>query len=225
MGTKKTLELLSYNVRGLKDKHKRYATFSWLREKKCDMILLQETHCHLRKDETSWGREWGGQCFWSKGTARSKGVAIMFKPGIKYDIENILIDANGRYIILQVKIDEAVYQVVNIYAPNDEYERVNFFNLIMATLGQHKTENMETIIGGDYNCVLNSELDRKNCTANQEIGQQDVKYMMDVFELEDVWRRRNPKKYALHGRGEESSPGLIIGLYLKLLITRLKQFT
>ena len=84
----------------------------------------------------------------------------MFKPGITYDIENILIDANGRYIIIQVNIDEAVYQVVNIYAPNDEYERVNFFNLIMANLGQHKTENMGTIIGGDYNCVLNSETER-----------------------------------------------------------------
>ena len=154
------LELLSYSVKGLKDKHKRSTTFCSLREKNCDMILLQATRCHLRKNDTRWGRKWGGQCFWSKGTARSKGVAIMFKPGITYDIENILIDANGRYIIIQVNIDEAVYQVVNIYAPNDEYERVNFFNLIMANLSQHKTENMGTIIGGDYNCVLNSETER-----------------------------------------------------------------
>ena len=48
--------------------------------------------------------------------------------------------------------------------------------------------------------------DRKNCTANQEIGQQDVKYMMDVFELEDVWRRRNPEKigFTWEGRRKQS---------------------
>ena len=41
------IKILTYNVRGLKEKSKRLAIFGWLRKKKCDMILLQETHCHL----------------------------------------------------------------------------------------------------------------------------------------------------------------------------------
>ena len=49
------LELLSYSVKGLKDKHKRSTTFCSLREKNCDMILLQATRCHLRKNDTRWG--------------------------------------------------------------------------------------------------------------------------------------------------------------------------
>ena len=97
------LSMLSYNVRGLKDKTKRAGIFNWLQSKNSDILLLQETHCHLKKDETKWSGEWEGKCFWSKGTSRSKGVAILFKPGFKSDIVKVNTDSNGRYIIIYVK--------------------------------------------------------------------------------------------------------------------------
>ena len=73
-----SIAILSYNVRGLKDKKKRLAVYDFLKTKKIDVILLQETHCHLKQEEYRWGREWGGVSLWSKGTGNSKGVAILF---------------------------------------------------------------------------------------------------------------------------------------------------
>ena len=200
------LSMLSYNVRGLKDKTKRAGIFNWLQSKNSDILLLQETHCHLKKDETKWSGEWEGKCFWSKGTSRSKGVAILFKPGFKSDIVKVNTDSNGRYIIIYIKRGELIYRIVNIYAPNEEYERINFTNMMIQILSEDCNDNMETIIGGDYNCVLNSELDRKNCSSNYDAGQRDVKYLMDIFELEDVWRRRNPDErcFTWEGRGKQS---------------------
>ena len=64
--------------------------------------------------------------------------------------------------------------VFNIYAPVNEYERVKFFNDISALLCDHD-ENVETIIGGDYNCTLNNAIDRYNCTSKIDIGQIDLK--------------------------------------------------
>ena len=159
------LSMLSYNVRGLKDKTKRAGIFNWLQSKNSDILLLQETHCHLKK------------------TSRSKCVAILFKPGFKSDIVKVNTDSNGRYIIIYVKRGELIYRIVNIYAPNEEYERINFMNMMIQILSEDCNDNMETIIGGDYNCVLNSELDRKNCSSNYDAGQRDVKYLMDIFEL------------------------------------------
>ena len=57
---------------------KKRAVYIFLRSKQCDIIFLQETHCHLKKEEFRWGKEWEGQNYWSKGTSHSKGVAILF---------------------------------------------------------------------------------------------------------------------------------------------------
>ena len=67
-------------------------------------------------------------------------------------------------------------------------------------------EYIETVIGGDFNCVMNNELDRLNCRDGIDIGQIDLKYFMNTFELEDIWRRRNPnrKEYSWMGRGKKS---------------------
>ena len=121
------INILSYNVRGMRDEKKRRGLYSYLRNQKCDIILLQETHCKLKKEEYRWGKEWEGQTVWSRGTSNSKGVSVMFSSGTKYDIIKTVVDPNGRYISCKVKFGEIVYNIINIYAPNHEYERVKFF--------------------------------------------------------------------------------------------------
>ena len=55
---------------------------------------------------------------------------------------------NGRYISFKIKHGEACYQIVNIYAPVDEYERVKFTNEISSSIIDDQDENTEIIIGG-----------------------------------------------------------------------------
>ena len=181
----------SINISGLKDNKNRLAAFAWLHSLDFDVIFIQETHCHLRKEEKNWSREWGSQCFWSRGTNNSRGVAILFNNKKRYDIENVSIDSNGRYIHCDVIVGENRYKIINIYAPNDPYERVQFINRMNSWIDPE----IETVIGGDYNCTLNSQLDRKNCTASRDIGQIDLYRMMQQNDLEDVWRRRFPEDF------------------------------
>ena len=61
------IKILTYNVRGLKEKSKRLAIFGWLRKKKCDMILLQETHCHLKKRGIFMGEGMGRTKYLEEG--------------------------------------------------------------------------------------------------------------------------------------------------------------
>ena len=180
----------SINISGLKDDKKRAAVFSWLRSLNLDVIFLQETHCHMRNDDKTWSREWGAQCFWSKGTNRSRGVAILFNPNRRYNVDDIIIDTNGRYIYCNVTDNDNIFKIINVYAPNDEFERVRFFNNINSWINSEE----EILIGGDFNCVLNSVIDRKNCTGSRDLGQIDLNYLMSNHDLEDVWRRRFPNK-------------------------------
>ena len=199
------LHVISYNVNGLKNDKKRGAIFNWLRSKGSDIILLQETHCHLRKERYKWGKEWNGKSLWSMGSSHSKGVTVLFKEKMDLEITEQIIDPNGRYVVFKLKTSNGTYKVFNIYAPVNEYERVIFFNDISVLL-DNNDESVEIIIGGDYNCTLNNAMDRYNCTSNIDIGQIDLKNVMGNFYLEDIWRRRNPdvKQFSWEGRGKKS---------------------
>lgn len=153
-----------------------------------DIIFLQETHCHLKKDEKKWGLEWDGKTIWSRGTNRSRGVSVLFNRKYKYDVRNTIIDCNGRYIVFDLYVDNVKYRLINIYAPNDEYDRVNFFNKLHGFMD----DECENLIAGDYNCAMNSDLDRENCIGVNDVGQIDIKNLCSQYDLEDIWRRRNP---------------------------------
>ena len=139
------------------------------------------------------------------GSSHSKGVTVLFKEKMDLEITEQIIDPNGRYVVFELKTSNCTYKVFNIYAPVNEYERVIFFNDISVLLCNND-ESVEIIIGGDYNCTLNNAMDRHNCTSNIDIGQIDLKNVMGNFDLEDIWRRRNPdvKQFSWEGRGKKS---------------------
>ena len=73
-------KLLSLNVRGIQDSKKRREIFAWLKRHHkgtYSFILLLETHSKI-EDELVWKNEWGAQILFSYGTARSRGVAVLF---------------------------------------------------------------------------------------------------------------------------------------------------
>ena len=176
------------NISGLQDKGKRASVFNWLKSQQCDIVFLQETHCHLNKEVRRWSHEWDAQCIWSKGTNKSRGVAVLFNPKYSYQVKNEIIDSNGRYIIFDLEICEVQYRFINIYSPNDSYERVKFIN----DLNMWIDPDIETFIGGDFNCTQDSSMDRLNCTNSRDIGQVDITHIKQTHMLEDIWRRRNP---------------------------------
>ena len=102
------------NISGLKDSKKRNSVFQWLKSLKLNIIFLQEVHCHLRKEEKIWTREWGNKCIWSRGTNKSRGVAILFNDLNDVDVQNTTIDSNGRYIYCEITVGENKYKLINM---------------------------------------------------------------------------------------------------------------
>jgi exonuclease III len=67
---------LSLNVRGLGKTKKRISVFRWLKERKSDIVFLQETHITDKVVNTyKHKRKWPMFC--SNGASNSKGVAIL----------------------------------------------------------------------------------------------------------------------------------------------------
>ena len=89
----------------------------------------------------------------------------------------------------------------------------------------------EIIIGVACNCTMNNELDRYNCTTLRDIGQVDLKLLMDTYDPEEIWRRRYPGRKQFLWKGMVFSnyrPVSVLPLFSKILehlmYTRLLSF-
>ena len=152
----------SLNVRGLNNDIKRKAVFEWAKKKSFDVLMLQECYC----DEVSsskWSHEWGTKCFFSHGSKHSRGTMLLFKNGFDVEVLKVLTDTNGRYIIAKVKIEGELFCFVNIYGPTKSNEKQAFFNIVTDKLTEAEIlVSDKIIIGGDWNCILNSNIDKKH---------------------------------------------------------------
>ena len=89
------------NVRGISNFRKRRTVFTWCRKQKADVIFLQATHS-TKDNELLWKREWGAPFFCSHGANNSHGAAILIRNNFYCSVEEIVTDADGRYIMLKV---------------------------------------------------------------------------------------------------------------------------
>ena len=197
------LELLSLNVNGLGDDFKRQSMFLWLKQFKSGFIFLQETHS-IRDKENRWKTDWGGDVFFSHGESNKKGVAILINNKLDYKIIEKIVDPEGRFLVLNITVDDTNFLLINFYAPtkNNEGEQIEYLDKLRSILENKLDQNI--ILGGDFNTVLNPEVDKKGGSQyNTPIRYtQKLETFMSDFELCDIWRVKNPnsKKYTWRKR-------------------------
>jgi len=176
------------NCRGLRDVTKRHKLFKWLKDKKQDIMFLQETHSAVG-DETMWKKEWGGQICFSHGKRDSRGVMIMFKPNCDAEVLKIDTGSEGRVLYVEVDINGIKALLVNIYAPNED--NPEFFRDIFLEIS--KRDNCNIIVGGDFNLVLDLYTDKDGGRPKtNENAQKCVLEYIDSLDLIDIWRIKHP---------------------------------
>lgn len=150
---------------------------------------LQETH--LRSSEQArLKKSWIGQIFSSKNYSKIRGTAILIKKGIPFIPLSNTADNKGRYIIVTGSLNGQRVALANIYGPNwDDPQFFSSFIHILPDLTDH-----QLILGGDFNCVLNPQLDRSNPNPNSKISKARavLQNFIKSYILYDPWRCRNP---------------------------------
>ena len=116
----------SSNVRGISNFNKRRTIYTWRRKQKADIIFLQETHSK-KETEVQWKNEWGAEMLFSHGSPNSCGTAILITNNTNCKLLSTIPDPLGRFIILKIPIEEKVYVLANIYAPNKDKDLIQFF--------------------------------------------------------------------------------------------------
>ena len=192
---KNLLNIISLNVKGLRDVTKRKAVVQWSKQRG-DIIFFQETFS-TNDVEDQWEREWSGECYFSHGSNHSRGVCILFSRNLNLKILRSECDTEGRYIILEILIQKIKYILCNVYFPvrDRQQEQIDFLNHLSFRLNDFNKNKSFMIVGGDFNMIRNFDLDIsskgsiKGHTFNLEFED-----FLGRFDVTDIWRKRNPDK-------------------------------
>ena len=101
-----SLNIARFNTRGTSETTKRKATFPYLRDRKVDIALLQETHSTPKKEKI-WRNEWGGSIFFSHGETNSKGVCILTK-NKHFKVSKLSRDGEGRVLFVEFEVNQVL---------------------------------------------------------------------------------------------------------------------
>ena len=182
------LIICSLNVRGLSNKLKGRETLRWLRMKKFGIFFLQEVHCTKEK-ERLWFSEWGFSTIFSRVSSSSAGVCILFNNNFQFQIKKQFSDPDGRFILVDLKLENKTITLRNIYAPNDD--NPNLFKNVLSHLLSFEYEHI--IPGGDYNLVLDVQNDKRGGRlTTHKNSLKEVQNIINSLDLIDIWRICNP---------------------------------
>ena len=196
METNFNLQLLTLNVRGIRDRVKRNNIFAWCKSKGGDIIFLQETYSTADVEQL-WRSEWEGSMFFSHGTNHSRGTLILVSPNLKFKIDEILLDNEGRYILLKGELRKVKILLGNCYFPTRDKEKmqIEFLDKLDTHISKLYEPSNYLILGGDFNIIMNGKLDYmgpKDISKNKY--NEKLEDLLRRLDLEDVWRKRHSDK-------------------------------
>ena len=172
--------------------HKRKCIYDFLRKFKIDVAFLQETHSDASSNDR-WMTEWGGKWPCSHGTTCAWGVSILLNPKLKYNkISNLVKDNEGRLIMCELQYDNQNFLLCNLYNYNTDDPGI--IKLIQENMQGFTAENI--IIGGDFNFVMNDDLDAKNQCTSHNSTRMVLSQLIDNNDLVDIWRIKNPDTFS-----------------------------
>ena len=118
---------------------------------------------------------------------------ILVNPRLHVKIEKCESDDNGRFLILDIKLNDSHLVLDNIYVPKDTLQQIQFPQIIQERLDNYADENI--IIGGDFNCPL-TPLDKvggRTMNRNKSVADK-ISSLSTLYSLQDVWRSKNSNK-------------------------------
>ena len=101
------------------------------------------------------------------------------------NVRNHYSDTNGRKLLLNIKHNERVYTILNLYCPTNLQERIEFISENIAWVKRSKIDGNNLIIGGDMNCV-DWPSDRKSFVTDK--SSETLRKFQNSLNVTDMWK-------------------------------------
>lgn len=188
----------SWNVNGINEPVKRGKVLAHLKSLQVDIIFLQETH--LKNDSHARLRcRWIQHIYHSNFSVKARGTAILIRRGVPFKHLSTIVDRDGRYVIVVGEIHSTPITLLNVYGPNNDDPE--FFRKVLNLIPDISSTNL--IIGGDFNLVLDTYLDRSSTQRVEPSKACNLlKSYIENMNVSDVWRISNAtgREYSFHSK-------------------------
>lgn len=187
-----SLSIVTLNTRGCRDSFKRFRIFNELRKDLfADIVFLQDTHT-IQPDESLWRLIWRGQAVFSHFNTNTAGVAIIFKPKLNVNIIETITVAQGRILHVTANIHGIYFYLINVYNPTESHDKLKCIDMLKTHIST-LSEPYPIILGGDFNCTLDYELDRTSATEPHPPAADSLKSLITSNSLTDAYRCLYPQ--------------------------------
>ena len=178
-------------MRGMGVVSKRKKIYEQMRDINADIIMLQETH-NCDKTRELWQNEWRFGWYNSFGESNARGVSTLFNKRISSAMRNVEIrkDICGRLLVVSFELEDKKIVTCNVYGPNSDNPA--FFEEMINHIKNLDFDHL--IIGGDFNFVLDNEMDAYQRLSSHHRSRETIVKLMEEARLSDIWRELNPDK-------------------------------
>ena len=217
------IEIISVNCQGIGLLPKRTDVFNYLKEKKYHIYCLQDTHFAPGADEKLVRSRWNNDCYFSSYKSNARGIAILFAKDFEYKVHNSISDPNGNFLLLDLTVHNNRFTLASIYGPNTD--NPDFFKTVSEKIAE-LVENKTVIWCGDFNLVLNPQLDYKNYkTINNKNAREKLLDIINEEHLIDPYRDAHPelKRYTWRRKQPLQQARLDFFLVTEDLLTSIKK--
>ena len=190
----------SINVSGFNDPNKRNTIFTHFKNSGDEIFFLQDLKADCKNKIYKWLQKWEGPSY-SAGKDKSSSIAILFKKNTQFEVNKTSQDENGRFLLVNRTKDDNNATLCNIYAPSGPQkfkERKLFFENLKDSISEFQSANSQLILGGDFNCVTDVDLDRSHTISKTDSSVNKLRNILNNFQLKDIWGQHNPEKKILH---------------------------
>ncbi|CAH2330160.1 Hypothetical predicted protein, partial [Pelobates cultripes] len=111
------MKIITINARGLNTPHKRRLLAAEAQHTRADIVCIQETHFKHNRVPALATKDYPIQ-YHSTYSTKARGVTILIHKLLSFDLLQLKKDTQGRYLIIQCTINDAIYTIAGIYSPN-----------------------------------------------------------------------------------------------------------
>ena len=212
------MRITTINTRGLADQlnHSRVkinGLCNFIMKSKFDLVCFQETHLNSDTEIQTVFKDLsteGNLYYTNSPNGRSCGVAIWIANYSNCRVVDEMHDIEGRVISILVQVDDIMFNVINVYAPNKSRERQVFLGDIPNYMFKNIDDSLkgELVILGDFYFVEDPDIDITDSAWRGNIaGNQQILNLKKNYGICDIFRTLNPniRKYTHFSQRYNSS--------------------
>lgn len=133
--------MASLNVNGARDIRKRYQIYEIIKQKRIDVLCIQETHSDAL-NSSDWCKEFDGLSILSHLNSTSSGVAILFSKSfvpVSYQVDEVI---KGRLLKVDAQFEKYSFIFICVYVPVNALERMVFLDTLSNVLSNCDTDKV-----------------------------------------------------------------------------------